>query len=61
MICRDKDDDNIMGSSVLVKVNCIVTGDKDLKVLKNFNGINIVSLKYFWSLEKVFLNRRFKN
>jgi len=61
MICRDKDDDNIMAASVSVKVDCIVTGDKDPKVLKNFNGINIVSPKDFWSIEKVFLNRRLKS
>ncbi len=57
-ICRDTDDDNIMAASISVKVDCIVTGDNDLKVLKNFKGINIVSPKDFWALEKLFLNGR---
>jgi len=61
MICRDEDDDNILAASVSVKVDCIVTGDKDLKILKNFNGINIVSPKDFWTLEKIFLNSELKN
>ncbi len=61
MICRDEDDNNILAASDSVKVDCIVTGDKDLKILKNFNGINIVSPKDFWTLEKIFLNSELKN
>jgi len=36
------------------KVNCIITGDKDLLVLKKYNDISILSPRDFWSFEKSF-------
>jgi putative PIN family toxin of toxin-antitoxin system len=54
-VCRDPDDDNILAAAISVKADCIITGDKDLKVLKNHIGINIISPKEFWSLEKAFM------
>lgn len=42
-ICRDPDDDVILGTAAAGSVACIVTGDKDLLILKRFGPIEIVS------------------
>jgi|SRR5215213_2168149 len=42
-VCRDVDDDNILAAAVAGNCECIITGDKDLLVLKQFQGINILS------------------
>jgi putative PIN family toxin of toxin-antitoxin system len=42
-ICRDADDDNILAAAVAGGCECIITGDKDLLVLKQFQGIDILS------------------
>ena len=42
-ICRDPDDDAILGTAVAGHADCIVTGDNDLLVLKRFQGIDIVA------------------
>jgi putative PIN family toxin of toxin-antitoxin system len=56
-ICRDDDDDNILAAAISGKVDCILTGDKDLLVLKNHKSINIISPKGFWILEKIFMKK----
>ena len=43
-VCRDPDDDAILGCAVAAKADCIVTGDADLLVLERFREIEIVSL-----------------
>jgi len=53
-ICRDEDDNNILAAASKSKVNCIITGDKDLLVLKKYNDISILSPRDFWSFEKSF-------
>lgn len=60
-VCRDEGDDSILAALISVNVDCIVTGDKDLKILKSFNNINIVSPKDFWTLEKISLGGRINN
>ena len=42
-VCRDADDDNILATAVAGDCECIITGDKDLLVLKQFQGIDILS------------------
>jgi putative PIN family toxin of toxin-antitoxin system len=42
-VCRDPDDDNVLATAVSGKCDCIITGDKDLLVLKAHEGINILS------------------
>jgi uncharacterized protein len=54
--CRDADDD-ILAAAVSVGADCILTGDKDLLVLKSFKGINIISPKRFWVLEKMHMKK----
>lgn len=42
-VCRDPDDDNILAAAAAGNCECIVTGDKDLLVLKQVGNIVIVS------------------
>ena len=42
-VCRDPDDDNILAAALAGNCDCIVTGDKDLLVLKEYLGIPILS------------------
>jgi len=51
-ICRDTDDDTILGTAFAGDCECIVTGDKDLLVLHRVNGIRLVSPADFWAMEK---------
>jgi putative PIN family toxin of toxin-antitoxin system len=53
-ICRDPDDDFILGAALLAGADCIITGDEDLLVLKEFAGVKITSPSAFWRLEKEF-------
>jgi len=46
-VCRDPDDIKVLGLAVASKADCIVTGDKDLLVLKKFEGIAILSPRSF--------------
>ena len=46
-ICRDSDDVKILGLAVAARANYIVTGDKDLLVLKEFQGIPILNPRAF--------------
>jgi len=50
-VCRDADDDNILATAVAGNCECIVTGDKDLLILKQFKGISILSPSEFQSYE----------
>lgn len=49
--CRDRDDDNVLAAALAGTADCIVTGDRDLLVLKKFHGIPIISPAEFWELE----------
>lgn len=51
-ICRDKDDDNIIALAMSADADFIVTGDKDLLVLKKYQSIRIVSPREFWEAER---------
>jgi uncharacterized protein len=47
-ICRDPNDEMILGLVIPAKADIIVSGDKDLLVLKKYNGVNIVTPRQFW-------------
>ncbi len=49
-ICRDPDDVKILGLAVAANANYIVTGDKDLLVLKEIQGIPILNPRAFSNL-----------
>ena len=50
-VCRDPDDDMIIGTALAASSDCIVTGDKDLLVLNSVSGIPIIAPSAFWGLE----------
>ena len=49
-ICRDADDDVVLGTALAGKADVIVTGDNDLLALKTFRGIRILSPRQFLEL-----------
>jgi len=46
-LCRDPDDVKILGLAIAAHADCIVTGDKDLLVLKKFQGVPIMTPRLF--------------
>jgi uncharacterized protein len=46
-LCRDPDDLHVLGLAITGKADCIVTGDKDLLVLKKFHNIPILNPREF--------------
>ena len=42
-VCRDADDDLILAAAFAAKADALVTGDRDLLVLKRFKGIPILN------------------
>jgi len=46
-VCRDPDDAKILGLAVAANADYIVTGDKDLLVLKKSQGVPIVTPRLF--------------
>lgn len=52
-VCRDPDDDNILAAALSANCDCVITGDKDLLVLKAYEGIDILSPRAFLLNENV--------
>ena len=52
-ISRDPDDDNIIATAMSGTCGYIITGDKDLLVLKKVGDIIIVSPSHFWKIETI--------
>ena len=46
-LCRDPDDVPVLGLALAATADCIVTGDKDLLVLKKFRSIPIMTPRIF--------------
>jgi putative PIN family toxin of toxin-antitoxin system len=46
-ICRDADDDEVLATALAARAEIILTGDKDLLMLKEFQGIKILSPRQF--------------
>lgn len=51
-VCRDADDDNILATAVTGNCELIITGDKDLLVLKRFGNVEILSPSDFQKYER---------
>src|SRR4051794_11167431 len=51
-VCRDADDDQVLGTAVAGKATCVVTGDNDLLVLRRFKEVEILSPAKFAAFEK---------
>jgi putative PIN family toxin of toxin-antitoxin system len=52
-VCRDPDDDNILAAAVSGDCDCIITGDKDLLVLEQHEGIDIFRPRDFLENERI--------
>lgn len=50
-VCRDPDDDQVLGTAIAGKCSCVISGDKDLLVLKKVQGVVILSPSAFWKHE----------
>jgi uncharacterized protein len=46
-VCRDSDDDEVLATALAAQAEIILTGDKDLLTLKEFQGIKIFSPRRF--------------
>jgi uncharacterized protein len=46
--CRDKNDLMVLGTAEAAQASCIVTGDKDLLILKTYAFIPILTPREFW-------------
>lgn len=46
--CRDSTDLAVLGTVVASRSDCLVTGDKDLLILGNFDGCTIKTPRQFW-------------
>jgi putative PIN family toxin of toxin-antitoxin system len=46
-ICRDPDDNRIIEAALAGRASCIVTGDEDLLVLKQYEGVEIIAPREF--------------
>ena len=51
-ICRDPFDDEILALAISNGVDYIITGDKDLLDLKDYQSIKILSPRQFWTIAK---------
>ena len=52
--CRDPSDLPVLGTALAARCDCIVTGDRDLLLLREFEGIAIVSPGEFWKRQAKF-------
>jgi putative PIN family toxin of toxin-antitoxin system len=50
-VSRDADDDWVIATALAGACDCIVTGDADLLVLKDHQGIRILPPRDFWGFE----------
>jgi putative PIN family toxin of toxin-antitoxin system len=49
-VCRDPDDDLVLATALAGQAEVIITGDKDLLILKKHQGIRILSPRQFLEL-----------
>lgn len=51
-VCRDPADNHILSAALSGKADCILTGDSDLLILKEFEKIPIINPSQFRTFEK---------
>lgn len=47
-VCRDRDDDSIIGTALSGEARFIITGDDDLLSLESYRGVNMLTPRDFW-------------
>jgi len=50
--CRDRDDDNVLGTAIAGQCAYLITGDKDLVDMKRYRDIDIIRPNEFWRFEQ---------
>lgn len=50
-ICRDPEDDQVLGTAIAGNAACIITGDRDLLTLGKFKTVNILLSRDFIAYE----------
>ena len=53
-VCRDTDDDMVLATAIAGEAVCIITGDRDLLILRKFGEIDILSPSEFKAYEEQF-------
>ena len=51
-VCRDPDDDQVLGTAIAGDAACLITGDKDLLTLGTFETVDILLPKDFAAYEE---------
>ena len=51
-VCRDEDDRTVLGTAAAAHAQYLVTGDKDLLILKNHGRTRILDPRSFWDVLK---------
>jgi len=51
-VCRDPKDLMVLGLATAGRADAIVTGDKDLLVIKEYHGVQIMNPRIFWDSNK---------
>lgn len=49
-VCRDKDDNKIIGTALAGSARFIITGDGNLLALKKYKRVRIITPREYWSL-----------
>jgi putative PIN family toxin of toxin-antitoxin system len=51
-VCRDADDDVVLGTALAGRCDAVVTGDPDLLELESYQDVAILSPRGFWAFER---------
>ena len=51
-VCRDKNDDGIIGTAIASGASYSITGDEDLLSLKIYRSITIITPRQFWHIAR---------
>lgn len=51
-VCRDPDDDAVLGTALAGSADCIITGDKDLLAVREYRGVDILAPNRFDEYER---------
>ena len=51
-VSRDPDDDMVLSTAILASAACIISGDRDLLILGNYRGVDIIAPAQFAEYEE---------